>query len=368
MKRKLILATALVCIFYVPFCFAAESPGTGKSVSALPSVSVPILGKLLKIPAGTFQQGSPNSEACRESDEGPQFAHTIGQSLLVMETEVTRQMWADLKKDQPSLGDDPSDYSTTYNGTTPVKYLKWYQAILFANLISSNQQLNRCYFRDSGFTQPVVDASTSPVYCNFSADGYRLPSEGEWEYLARATTAMPYSTVESGPWANYCSSVPFCSDLPALNARAIFSCLFTTSRSLVFRKKPVSLPDIGGQGKAASPWQSLRPQGDYTEPQPVGGSRTANDWELKDTMGNVAEFCWDIYASAYPSGPVTDYRGPTTSSNTARTARGGSYTSTPGKLRLSYRRDIEPDLESMDVGFRLVRNPSSRIFLPLLLR
>ena len=75
-----------------------------------------------------------------------------------METEITRQMWADLLGEQPSLPADPSH--TTYSPTLahPVQQNTWYESVLFANLLSLENGYTRCYYTDAGFTTPI-DAS-----------------------------------------------------------------------------------------------------------------------------------------------------------------------------------------------------------------
>ncbi len=165
----------------------------------------PIVGNMRYVPGGTFTQGSPSGEACRDSNE-TQFTHTLTRNLGVMETEVTRQMWASLRAVQGTLPADPSN--TTYSPTMshPVQQNTWYEAVLFANLLSVQNGYTRCYYTDGVFTNPITSSNytTGPFYCNFRANGYRLPSEGEWEYFCRAGTTGPFSCNETNYTSGNC--------------------------------------------------------------------------------------------------------------------------------------------------------------------
>ncbi len=181
-----------------------------------------IAGVLRFVPAGTFTQGSPADEPCRQSDE-TQFSHTLTRNLAVMETEVTRQMWADLLAAQPTLPADPTD--TTYGAgmSNPVQNNTWYEAVLFANLLSFQQGLTRCYYTDAGFTTPIdaTNYTAGNYHCDFAATGYRLLTEGEWEYCCRAGTTTPFWIAEPNYNSGNCSS---CTSglFPNLESVAVF--------------------------------------------------------------------------------------------------------------------------------------------------
>lgn len=273
-----------------------------------------ILGKLRAIPAGTFTQGSPNEEVGRVRTNEQQFLHTLTRNLLVMETEVTRQMWTDLRAVQVSLPSDPS-YSTS-SGTLPVEKVTWYEAVLFANLLSLQRGLQRVYYVDSTFSTPVTSTNyqTDAVYANWSANGYRLPAEGEWEYLTRAGTTTPFSIGE-----------------PAYNGSTSTTCDLGVLTALE-----------GVAWFCANADKTTHP----------AGSKAGNPWGMKDVHGNVREWVWDWYLS-YSATSQTDFRGPVTGTN--RVYRGGDLNNTAQTMRSAFRGYQTPDRRSNLVGFRLVR-------------
>jgi len=274
-----------------------------------------IVGDLMFVPAGTFQQGQGPNDPCSYSDETP-FTHTLTKNLAVMATEVTRGMWADLKGEQSSLPTDPTNTSYGSGMDNPVQSVTWHEAILFANLLSVEQGLTRCYYKDASFTTPVVNGNhtSGSFYCDWNANGYRLPSEGEWEYFCRAGTTTPFWVAEP----NFTSCSGYCSagGLPILESAAWF-CANDNGRS-----------------------------------EPVA-SKLANPWGLYDVHGNVWEWCWDWYGG-YPGGTATDHRG--ASSGSDRVFRGGGWGGSAHYCRSAYRSGIYPDYRFSRFGFRLCRS------------
>ena len=279
----------------------------------------PILGNMQFVPAGTFMQGSPVDEPCRFPGEEARFTHSISYDFWVMETEVTRQMWADMMDLFTYMIADPTDLNFGADMNHPVQDLSPQEAYLFANLLYQNRGLRRCYYKDAEFSIPITVNnynSPLPLHCDFSANGYRLPTEGEWEYFARAGTETPFSIDEP----NYNSST--CADctpgiLPLLESASVFC------------STPMSSPDPVGQ-------------------------RAPNPWGIKDVHGNVWEWCWDWF-DPYPTSTQTDYRGPASGFDIV--VRGGCWADNPSASRSAQRGYIGTfAIRHEWLGFRLVRN------------
>ena len=203
----------------------------------------------------------------------------------------------------------------------PVENVSWYDAIVYCNLLSIKEGLTPCYTIKSS-TDPA-DWGTSPrstsaedyddwksVTCNFNANGYRLPTEAEWEYAARGGK----TGITDGSWDN------------------------TYSGS--------TTPDDVA-------WYS----GNSDSKTHEVGKKQSNSLGLYDMSGNVWEWCWDWYGSSsgYPSG-TEDPAGPDTGSY--RVIRGGSWNSSASICTVSYRLSINPYFRSGSYGsgFRLVRS------------
>ena len=280
----------------------------------------PIVGNMRFVPAGTFTQGSPGMEPCRWEEEGPQFTHILTKSIVVMETEVSRQMWANLQAVQGTLPDDPSIQAISPGPNYPVQSNTWYESVLFANLLSLQNGFTRCYYTDAGYTIPVTASNytTEPIYCNFDAEGYRLPTGGEWEYFTRAGTSGPFSCDE--PYYNFSNCD---SSTPGTHQTLENYCVYCVNSS------------------------------DRTA---VVGSKLPNPWNLNDVHGNVHEWCWDWYA-AYPTETVTDYVGP--DSGSSRVYRGGGWYGGARYCRSASRYGNSPSYASSILGLRVVRTVSS---------
>ncbi len=257
----------------------------------------------VEVPAGTFTRGSPLFETCRSEDE---VAHEVSlrEDFWLGAFEVTRAQWAEL------MGGPVGDCSTC-----PVDKVGLYDAVVYANALSARHGLRACYELDGcvGDAGSGCDGSSCDgLRCASLAlipgcDGYRLPTEAQWEYAARAGSQM-------ATWAGELDQRGCDSADPVLESIA-WSC-----------HDPVS------------------------EPQPVG-HKAANPWRVFDMLGNVAEWTHDGYAP-YPADPVTD---PTVPIDGYAVVRGGHVHLAACALRAARRTPSRPWRRQTAVGFRLVR-------------
>ncbi|MBR3356557.1 MAG: SUMF1/EgtB/PvdO family nonheme iron enzyme [Solobacterium sp.] len=254
------------------------------------------------ISGGTFRMGSPETENWRIEDETP---HDVTVSAFYMDPYETTQM-----EYTRLTGETPFAFS---GDDLPAENISWLEAVRFANAKST----------DEGLT-PVYTVTEEGVSWDLSADGYRLPTEAEWEYACRAGTLTPFNTEKSmdATEANFYGHYPY----------EIEENYFDNS---VLEAKP----------------------GEYRQTTVKTGSFEPNVWGLYDMHGNVNEWCWDHYG-AYDTAAVTDPTGP--ASGTRHIYRGGGWNDFAKNMRSAYRAAGQEDMRSYNLGIRLVRNAAPR--------
>ena len=262
--------------------------GCGKDEKQNP-VSSAIPNDMVLIPAGSFRMGDVTGNGLSSTDELPVHQVTVSHRFLMSRTEVTQGQW------KAVMGSNPSSFS---GDSLPVEQVTWYDAVDYCNHRSAKEHLAPCYSsRDTG------------IKCNFSANGYRLPTEAEWEYACRGGTETDFYT------GNMTGSSGGDS---ALN----LACWYNANSGGTTHKV---------------------------------GSKNPNAFGLFDMHGNVWEWCWDWYADAYPSSnSVTDPRGPATGAY--RVLRGGSWYYSAYYCRSADRDGYDPVRWSGHYGLRVVRN------------
>ena len=258
------------------------------------------------LPAGTFMMGSPIGEAGRYDNETPHEA-TITRPFLMQVTEVTQGQW------HARLGTTPS-YFSDCGSDCPVEQVTWYEAVAYCNALSQAEGMGGCYTDPADGTEyTLADAAAEkvPEWSGPGCRGYRLPTEAEWEYAARAGTI----------------TATYIDDLDA--------------EHLVCEQPNAALDGIA--------WFCGNANG-TTHPVATKG---ANGWGLHDMLGDVWEWCWDRYGD-YPADAADDYLGPPVGS--PRVARGGSWDRGARRVRAARRYDFAPDGQLYDLGFRPVRS------------
>jgi formylglycine-generating enzyme required for sulfatase activity len=244
---------------------------------------------MIYITAGTFDMGCTTAQQADGncgSDESPVHSVTLTHDFYMGETEVTQGEY------QAVTGSNPS-YFSNCGSTCPVETLSWHSMAQYANQLSVLDGLTECFtYANGSYTTP-----NSPYTC----DGYRLPTEAEWEYAARAGTDYVYAGSDT-------------------------------------------VGDVG--------WYSTNSS--YTM---AVAQKDPNGWGLYDMSGNVWEWTWDWYSSSYySSSPSSDPEGPT--SGFYRVGRGGYYPGGAVFLRVSQRDSNSPGNSYISIGLRLARTVS----------
>lgn len=246
--------------------------------------------EMVVLPGGWFQMGSTGGQA----NERPRRKVWVS-SFAIDRTEVTQQQFRSLEIS------DPSHFK---GADRPVEQVTMSEVIDFCNERSYTEGLQEAY---------IVSENRSTWRCDFTADGYRLPTEAEWEYACRAGSTSP----------RY-------------------------------------VPDRDGRLLASCAWYKGNSSG---KTHPVAGKKP-NEWGLYDMYGNVSEWCNDYYQEDYYGrGPNRDPRGP----GAAKLAvvRGGSWNSPVEHCRSAWRAGESPSLHDIcfardTIGFRCVRSAPAK--------
>ncbi|HQB41190.1 MAG: SUMF1/EgtB/PvdO family nonheme iron enzyme [Candidatus Cloacimonadales bacterium] len=257
-------------------------------------------------PAGMiFVQGGTFTMGTNQLSLYEQPIHNVTvSSFFIGKYQVTTEEWRDLMTDNPNgLATWPSYNNTTTNA--PVERVTWAQALLFLNRKSVQEGLTPVYAKNgvTDTNQWGTDLVTDAVYtCDWSANGYRLPTEAEWEFAARGG-------VEFTQYLPYAGSI---------------------------------YPD----GVA---WYNNNSDGTSH----TVGLKTPNELGIYDMSGNVDEWCWDWFGF-YPQGDQLNPKGPDT--GYARVTRGGAFYWGENQAQVRKRNNNDPTTPMKYIGIRFVRN------------
>jgi formylglycine-generating enzyme required for sulfatase activity len=224
----------------------------------------------------TFVLGSPTNEVGRSVDEGPQTTVTLTHGFWMGQREVTQGEYLAV------VGSNPSQFTGDLN--RPVESVSWFDATNYCALLTAQH----------------LAAGLIPLGCR-----YRLPTEAEWEYAARAGTSTRFSYGDDPSAASLTNHAWYAANSGALT-------------------------------------------------HPVG-QRTPNPWGLYDMAGNVWEWCLD-WQGAYPGGFETDPQGPPSNPIGDKIIRGGAWDAFESDCRSAKRMGfgVSPFLKDFSLGFRVV--------------
>ncbi|MEV8635059.1 SUMF1/EgtB/PvdO family nonheme iron enzyme [Streptosporangium sp. NPDC051023] len=219
--------------------------------------------RMIRIPAGEI--------VLRDEGTKTNWKVEVG-AFLLEPCPVTRELYHDVR------GEAPTSPAGSAGPRTPVTEVSWMDAVRFCNLLSREAGVDPCYSMGD-------DPDGQDVVCDGEADGYRLPSEAEWEYACRAgTSGVRYGELDEIAWHR---------------------------------------GNSGGEVHDVA-------------------TKAPNAWGLHDMIGNVWEWCWDLYDPGV-YGPYRVFRG------------GGGF-DPPRGCRASCRRKSHPTFRVDDLGFRLARS------------
>lgn len=279
---------------------------------------------MVLIPEGAFIMG--NSVAADTDITNADPVSTTVSAFYMDVTEVTLSQWQTVQQWGTLVGDYTFAAGTGKAANHPVQTVSWYDCVKWCNARSEQAGKTPVYYTDDARTTVyrTGDVDVTNVQVNWTANGYRLPTEAEWEKAARGGLSgqrFPWGNTITQNLANYYgNTASYAYDLGPNGYNGIGS--------------------VGGTNPATSPV----------------GSFAANGYGLYDMAGNVFEWCWDWYppgSAAYAGG--TDPRGAATGSS--RVLRGGGWGDYASLARCASRLSGPPDGAISPVGFRAVLAP-----------
>ena len=250
---------------------------------------------MVRITAGEFMMGALADDEYASDNEKPRHNVTLDKDFMIGKYAVTQALWESV------MGSNPSYFK---GANRPVEMVSWFDAVEFCNKLSKKEGFSVVYEGlssyqmgdDQNMDKDAIVALAAGITCNWNAEGYRLPTEAEWEYSARGGEYHKYSgssNVDEVAWYQNNSCTDNC-----------------------FQTHPV-------------------------------GQRKPNGFGLYDMSGNVWEWCWDCWGDDYSIENPTGF---------SRINRGGDWRGSPKNVRTSNRFPNAPTRRSNGLGFRIVRS------------
>ncbi|MDR3234339.1 MAG: SUMF1/EgtB/PvdO family nonheme iron enzyme [Planctomycetaceae bacterium] len=278
-----------------------EAQNLQKKIEKLTTITSTKGMKFRRIPGGKFYMGSHDSDEYLRNNEHPQHRVVIPHNLFIGVYQVTQKEFFELMEFNPS--------TSVENENCPADSVTWYSAVEFCNKMGALESFSPFYDLKSVKRRANGSIEKAEVTI-LGGDGYRLPTEAEWEHACRAGSITPWSfgdqvfDVDTYAWYFDNSSM---------------------------------------------------------ETHPVGGKKP-NSWGLYDMHGNVMEWCHDWYEEFfYLQCPEEEENPPGPAEGTSKVLRGGAWQFGAEATRCAYRNSSVPDTAAAVIGFRVCRNANDEV-------
>jgi len=259
--------------------------------------------KLRRIPGGRFYMGSHDSDEYLRNNEHPQHKVILPGNFFIGVYPVMQKQFLELMEFNPSIVIDNDD--------CPVEGVTWYSAVEFCNKMSEVESLPP-YYEIKAVRRRANNSIEGAKVSILGGEGYRLPTEAEWEYACRAG-----------------SITPWCFGDQVLDV-GLYAWFYDNAMQ---------------------------------ETHPVG-QRKPNSWGLYDMHGNVMEWCFDWYNDLYYQQCAEEEENPTgPKEGNAKVLRGGAWQFGAEATRCAYRNSSVPDTVAGVIGFRVCRNASDEAMM-----